>query len=53
MLVSNCEKTQKVCKKAVGACPFMLDCVPDCYKMKEMCEKAVSKGLFYVEILSR
>ena len=51
MHVSNCYKTQKMCKKAVGACPFMLDCVPHRYKMKDMCDKAVDACLLLLQFV--
>ena len=40
MRVPICYNTQKMGKKAVDTCPFMLDYILNCWKI---CEKSVSK----------
>ena len=33
--VSNCYKTQRMCKKAVDTCSFLLNCVDNCCKQEK------------------
>lgn len=49
MHASNYYKTQKMCKKAVNICPFILNCVHNCHKSQEIYQKVVPEEPFVLK----
>ena len=46
--ISDCDKNQRMCSKAVDNYFHALKVVPDCYKTQEMCKNTV--GYLFVQI---
>ena len=44
--VSDCNKNQQICDKAVDNYPYTLGFVPKCYNTQKMCNKAIDKCNF-------